>query len=138
MKLNHPVFKSNDQKAHALLDRRDAERVSVRCRVSYSEQKGARIVTEEGTLKDLSKTGCKIFGPTTRSKGSCLTLILHLEDGQAPFRLNDVTVSSVGKDSFSVKFPKLPAEDRKRLLEVVRKNASLAALDNRRTAFRIA
>ena len=84
-------------------------------------KKGARIVTEEGTLKDLSKTGCKIFGPTTSSKGSCLTLILHLEDGQATFRLNDVTVSSVGKDSFAVRFPKLAAEDRKRLLELVRK-----------------
>lgn len=137
MKLSHPAFKNNNQKAHSLLDRRDAERVPVRCSVSYSEEKGARIVTEEGTLKDLSKTGCKICGPLSISEGSCLTLVLHLGDGHAPFRLTDVKVSSVGKDSFGVKFPKLSEAERKRLQEIVRKNVSLASLDDRRTAFRI-
>jgi len=137
MKLSHPVFKNNNLKAHSLLDRRYAERVPIRCRVSYSGEEGARIVTGEGTLKDLSKTGCKIFGSTTSALGSRLTLLLNLEDGQALLRLTDVTVSWLDKDSFAVRFPKLSAEERKRLLEIVRKNVSLASLDNRRTAFRI-
>jgi c-di-GMP-binding flagellar brake protein YcgR len=137
MKLSHPVFKNNDLKAHSLLDRRYAERVPIRCRVSYSGEEGARIVTGEGTLKDLSKTGCKILGTAMSSLGSSLTLLLDLKDGQAPMRVTDATVSWLGKNSFAVRFPKLSPEERKRLLEVVRKNVSLASLDDRRTAFRI-
>jgi hypothetical protein len=84
MKLGDPILKVNDQKAHSLLDRRYAERVPIRYRISYSGEEGARIVTGEGALKDLSKTGCKILGTATSSLGSSLTLLLDLEDGQAP------------------------------------------------------
>lgn len=59
MKLNHPVLKINSQKTHSLLDRRYAERVPIRYRISYSGEEGARIVTGEGILKDLSKTGAR-------------------------------------------------------------------------------
>ena len=90
MKLEHPVLKVNIQKAHVLLDRRYAERVPTRYRITYSGEEGARIVTGEGALKDLSKTGCKILGAATSSLGSRLTLLLDLEDGQAPMRLTDV------------------------------------------------
>lgn len=137
MKLSHPALKINSQKAHSLLDRRYAERAPIRYRVSYSGAEGARIVTGEGTLKDLSKTGCKILGMTTSSLGSSLTLLLYLEDGQAPMCLTDVTVSWIDRVSFSVRFPKLSAEERKRLQEVIWKHVSLSSLDDRRTAFRI-
>ena len=90
MKLSHPFLKINNQKPHSLLDRRYAERVPIRYRINYSGEEGARIVTGEGTLKDLSKTGCKILGATTSSLGSRITLLLDLEDGQPPMRLTDV------------------------------------------------
>ena len=138
MKLAHPLFKVNDQKAHSLLDRRYAERVPIRYRVIYSGTEGARIVTGEGALTNLSKTGCKILGAATISLGSHLTLLLLLEDGQAPMRLIDTLVSWVAKDSFSVRFPKLSPDERKRLQDVIFKNISLSTLDHRRTAFRIA
>ena len=137
MKLSHPIFKINNQKAHSLLDRRYAERVPIRYRISYSGEEGARIVKGEGTLKDLSKTGCKILGATTSSLGSRLTLLLDLEDGQPPMRLTDVLVSWIDRVSFAVRFPNLSAEDRKRLQEVIFKSISVSALDDRRTAFRI-
>jgi len=137
MKLGHPLFKVNTQKSHSLLDRRYAARVPIRYRITYSGEEGARIVKGEGALKDLSKTGCKILGVTTSSLGSLLTLLLDLEDGQAPMRLTDVHVSWITKDSFAVKFPKLSPEERKRLQEVIFKNISLSSLDDRRTAFRI-
>ena len=137
MKTSHPVLKINNQKTHSLLDRRYAERVPIQYRISYSGEEGARIVTGEGTLKDLSKTGCKILGATTSSLGSSLTLLLYLEDGQAPMCLIDVIVSWIAKDSFAVRFSKLSAEERKRLQGVVWKNVSLSSLDDRRTAFRI-
>ena len=137
MKLSHPALKINDQKAHSLLDRRYAERVPIWCRVSYSGQEGARVVAGEATLKDLSKTGCKILGAAPSPLGSSLTLLLYLKDGPAPMCLTDVLVSWIGKDSFAVRFPKLSAEERKRLQVVILKNASLSSLDDRRTAFRI-
>lgn len=135
MKLDHTALKINNQKAHSLLDRRYAKRVPIRCLISYSGEEGARIVTGNGALKDLSKTGCKILGAATSSLGSRITLLLYLEDGQAPMCLTDILVSRIDRDSFAVKFPKLSPEERKRLQEVIFKNLSL--LDDRRTAFRI-
>lgn len=137
MKLNHPVLKINTQKAHSLLDRRYAERVPIRYRITYFGEEGARIVPGEGALTDLSKTGCKILGIAPSPLGSRLTLLLDLEDGQAPMRLTDVIVSWISKDSFAVKFPKLSSDERKRLQDVIWKNISLSSLDDRRTAFRI-
>jgi c-di-GMP-binding flagellar brake protein YcgR len=137
MKLGNPLLKVNTQKSHSLLDRRYAERVPIRYRITYSGEEGARIVRGEGALKDLSKTGCKILGVAASSLGSRLTLHLDLEDGHAPMRLTDVLVSWIAKDSFAVKFPKLSPEERKRLQEVIFKNISLSSLDDRRTAFRI-
>ena len=137
MKLGHPILKDNNQKAHSLLDRRYAERVPIRYRITYSGEEGARIVRGDGALKDLSRTGCKILGAATLSLGSRLTLLLDLEDGQAPLRLTDALVSWIAKDSFAVRFPKLSAEERKRLQEVIFKNISSSAVDHRRTGFRI-
>jgi len=137
MKLGNPLLKVNNQKSHSLLDRRYAERVPIRYRITYSGEEGARIVKGEGALKDLSKTGCKILGVATISLGSRLTLHLNLEDGQAPMRLTDVLVTWIARDSFAVKFPKLSPEERKRLQEVIWKNISMSSLDDRRTAFRI-
>ena len=138
MKLGHPILNVASQKVHSLLDRRYAERAQIRYQVSYSGEEGARIIKGEGALKDLSKTGCKILGVATVSLGSRLTLLIDLEDGQAPMRLSEALVSWIAKDSFAVRFPKLPSEDRKRLQDVIFKNISAASLDDRRTAFRIA
>ena len=137
MKLGNPVLKITNQKAYSLLDRRYAERVPIQYRVTYSGEEGARIVTGEGALKDLSKTGCKIFGVAMSSLGSRITLLIDLEDGQAPMRLTDVLVSWIAKDSFAARFPKLSPEERKRLQEVIWKNITVSSLDDRRTAFRI-
>ena len=137
MKLNHPILKINAQKAHSLLDRRYAERVPIRYRITYFGEEGARIVAGEGALKDLSKTGCKILGAAPSPLGSRLTLLLDIEDGHAPMRLTDVIVSWISKESFAVKFPKLSSDERKRLQEVIWKNISISSLDDRRTAFRI-
>ncbi|MEO5864554.1 MAG: PilZ domain-containing protein [Nitrospiraceae bacterium] len=137
MKLNHPVPKVNTPKAYSLSDRRYAKRIPIRYRIEYFEEKGARIVTGEGVLKDLSKTGCMILGATTSSLGSRLTLLLDVEDGQGPMRLTDVLVSWIAKDSFALKFPMLSPEQRKRLQDVVLKNIGLSYFDDRRAAFRI-
>jgi len=137
MKLDHTALKINNQKTHSLLDRRYAERVPIRYRITYAGEEGARIVTGEGALENLSKTGGKILGVATCSLGSQLTLLLDLEDGQPPMRLTNVLISWIASDSFAVRFPKLSPEERKRLQDVIFKKISLSSLDDRRTAFRI-
>lgn len=137
MKPSHPAVQSNHQKAHSLLDRRYAERVAFHGTITYSLEEGARIVTGEGVIKDLSKTGCKIVGTTTSPLGGSLTLQLHLGDGQAPLCITGANVSGIDKGTFSVRFPSLSPANRKRLQDVVWKNISLSSSHHRRTAFRI-
>ena len=137
VKLSPPPFRINNQKAHSLLDQRYAERVPATYRISYSGTEGARFVRGEGTLKDLSKTGCRILGPTPNSLGTSLTLLLYLQDKSAPLCLTNVTVTAIEGNSFAVRFPELSPEERKRLQEVIFKHISLSSLNHRRTAFRI-
>ncbi len=125
------------QNAHAPLDRRYAERVPVHYRVIYNCAEGARLVKTEGSLRDLSKTGCKVLGTMLPALGGDLTLTLHLEDGQAPLCLTDATVSWIKGSVFAVRFPKLTADERKRIQEVIWKHVTLSPSKNHRTAFRI-
>ena len=138
MKLSHPVLKVNTPTTYSLSDRRYAKRIPIQYRVAYFKEEGARIVKGAGASKNLSKTGCSmVLGATTSSLGSRLTLLLDVEDGQAPMRLTDVLVSWIAKDSFAVKFPMLSPEQRKRLQDVILKNIGLSYLDDRRATFRI-
>jgi hypothetical protein len=137
MKLPHPYFGVKSQKPHSLLDERYAERVSMWCRIRYSSQVGARVVRGEATLKDLSKTGCKILSAAPGPLGSTLTLFLDVKDGQDPMCITDVIVSRISRDSFAVRFPKLSTEERRRLQEVILRHIRLSSLEDRRAAFRI-
>ena len=121
---------------HAPLDRRYAERVPIHVHVTYTGTEGARLVKRDGSLKDLSKTGCKILGTMLPVAGASLTVTLHLEDGEAPLCLTDSTVSWIKGSVFAVRFPKLTGEERKRIQGVIWKHVTLAR--NYRAAFRIA
>lgn len=125
----------NATSAHAPLDRRYAERVPIHYRVTYTVAEGARLIKTEGSLKDLSKTGCKILGTVLPVAGGTLTVTLHLEDGQAPLCLTDTTVSWIKGSVFAARFPKLTEDERKRIQGVIWKHVTLSK--NHRTAFRI-
>jgi hypothetical protein len=137
MKLPHPTFKSNDKKAHALLCQRAAQRVVAQYRVSYSTQERARLIKGEGTLKDLSKTGCKVVGIPVPALGSSLTLFLDFEDGQSPLCLAGSIVGRVAGGSFAVKFPAMRSSERKRVQEAILRKIRVSSLTDRRTEFRI-
>ena len=123
--------------AHAPLDRRYAERVPIHYRVSYTGTEGARLIKLEGSLRDLSQTGCKILGTVLPVLGATITVTLHLEDGQAPLCVTDGTVSWIKGSVFAVRFPKLTEEERKRIQAVVWKHVTLSPSKNHRAAFRI-
>lgn len=126
------------QNTHAPLDRRDAERAPIHYRAKYTGGEGARLVTTEGSLRDLSKTGCKILGTRLPAVGNLLTISLDLEDGHSPLRLTDATVSWITGSIFAVKFPKLSDDQRKRIQAVILKHVTYSPSMNHRTAFRIA
>jgi hypothetical protein len=121
--------------AHAPLDRRYAERVPIHFRVTYTFKEGARLIRTDGSLKDLSKTGCKILGSMLPAAGESLTITLHLEDG--PLRLTDATVSWIKGSVFAVRFSKLTEHERKRIQGVIWKYVTFSSSNNHRAAFRI-
>jgi hypothetical protein len=124
-------------RTHAPLDRRYAERAFIQHEVTYTGIEGARFTTSTGSLKDLSKTGCKILGTTLPAIGGTLTITLHLNDGQPPLCLTGATVSWIKGSLFAVRFPKLIDDERKRIQAVIWKHVSLSKAKNHRTAFRI-
>lgn len=133
------IFEQNmkGSSAHAPLDRRYAERVPIHYRVTYLGTEGARLIKTEGSLRDLSQTGCKVLGTLLPTLGDTLTVTLHLDDGHAPLCLTDATVSWIKGSMFAVRFPKLAEEERKRIQGVIWKHVTVSPSKNHRTAFRI-
>lgn len=129
---NHP-----GRRPGAPLDRRYAERALLRHEVTYTATEGARYVTSTGSLKDLSKTGCKVAGTRLPAIGARVTITLHLNDGQPPLKLTDAIVSWINGEVFTVRFPKLIDEERKRIQAVIWKHVTLSPTKDHRTAFRI-
>ena len=138
MKLRTPDPISHGPKAHAPLDRRYAERAPINCKVVYSGEEGARIAEIEGTLQDLSKTGCKILGDRRPVMDGALTLHLYIEDGETPLCLTGAKVTWVKGCAFAVQFPRLTSEERQRVQAIIWRNVRLSPAGNHRTAFRIA
>src|ERR1044072_7484393 len=93
-------------RARGPLDRRHAERALLRHEVTYTATEGARFVTSTGTLKDLSKTGCKVTGTRLPAIGARVTITLYLNDGQPPLRLTDATGSLINAEAFPGRFSK--------------------------------
>jgi hypothetical protein len=121
----------------AVLDRRDAERVPLHAAVSYVSDARMGLTHGQGRLEDLSKTGCKIIGPLLMV-GTIATLIIHLDDDRPPLRLSGVEVTWNDGESFGVRFPRLKAEDRHRLQELVLRFATFKGRSEDHTAFRLA
>ncbi len=131
-------YELHAKRAATPLDRRDAERVPIRLKTSYTSEEAPHFLRGEGTVADLSKTGCMITGSSKLSKGSCVTLFLYLEDGQKPMCLTGCKISWVSGESFAAEFPALHDEERKRVQELIWKHATLTASGQQRTAFRLA
>ena len=121
----------------AILDSREAQRVSFYCAVSYTSEDEARRSEKKGQLLDLSKKGCRILGPVL-GVGCTTTIMLDLNDGNAPLSIVRATVCWNDGYSFGVKFPAMPVEDRHRLQELVLKFATLKGTSQDHAAFRLA
>lgn len=121
------------------MDRRGAERAPVNCPVSFtSEEIHGSVAQVEGTLVDLSKTGCQVASITPPYRGSQITLILYLPDGGPPLRLIGTTVRHVGCRTFGAEFLPVTPEERRRLQVIIFKHLTWSVFSLRRAAFRFA
>ena len=128
-----------EQAEDAYLDRRAAERVPMDCPVTFtSEERLEDRSKVEGTLLDLSKTGCQIYSLKPPAPGSHITLILSLPDGEPPMCLIGTIVRRVGGHVFGAEFLPLSSGGRRRLQAIILKHVTWSIYAWRRPAFRIA
>jgi c-di-GMP-binding flagellar brake protein YcgR len=137
MKSSPLNLRINPKKTHALLDRRYAERVPVHYRITYEGEKDFDECTGEGTLRDLSKTGCQVISLKPPALGSRITLTLSLPDGKPPLCLVGATVCRVAGHVCGVRFPAMASEERKRVQDMILKRVTLSGSARQRAAFRI-
>ncbi|HJT19512.1 MAG TPA: PilZ domain-containing protein [Nitrospira sp.] len=131
--------RDGEQASDVFLDRRGAERAPIECPVSFtSEERFDDWSKAEGTLCDLSKTGCQISTFRPPLQGSQITLTLLLPDGLPPMRLIGTTVRHVRGRVFGAEFLPLTPEERRRLQTLIFKHLTWSVYSLRRPAFRIA
>jgi hypothetical protein len=129
---------TSDNETSTILDRREAQRVSLHSRVLYRNDEDTSQSAGKGWLQNLSKKGCHITGSLQVVAGSTVTISLDLDDGKAPLCLPGATVCWSDGLSFGVRFPPMTLENRQRLQELVLKFATLRGISQAHTAFRIA
>ena len=121
------------------MDRRGAERAPMDCPVIFTSEErledGSKV---EGTLRDLSKTGCRIYSLEPPAPGSHMLLILSLPDGEPPMCLIGTIVRRVRGPEFGAECLPLTSEGRRRLQAIILKHVTWSVYSLRRPAFRIA
>lgn len=133
------VQQTQDLDENDYLDRRSAERAPIECPVRFiSEERHEDGSKVEGTLCDLSKSGCRIFSLRPPRKATQITLILHLPDGKPPLYLIGTTVRHVRGYEFGAEFLPLTSEERRRIQAIIFKFVTWSVFSLRRPAFRIA
>ncbi len=132
------MMKPGMRKSYPPLDGRNAERVSITCRVLYVGEVRTQPHKGEGLTKDVSLSGCKIISDRPVTRGTLLTLTITLPDGQAPLSISSAHVVWVSGCQFSVRFMHLTQDHRKRLQSFILKSISRDTLSNHRTRFRLA
>src|SRR5688500_10273926 len=102
----------NPNKAHALLDRRQAERVRMGCLITFTTDESHEVFMRTGTLRNLSKTGCQIISLRPPISGRPITLTCYFPDAMAPMCLVGTHVCYVQGHLFGVKFRTLTEGER--------------------------
>lgn len=98
---------------------RTAERFALRSRVFFSAIDQA--IEGEGTIADLSKTGCRVQSDTQPPKGTEVKLNLFLSDYNWPMKVDRAVVRWTQGRTFGVEFLNLQSAQRDRLVRVIMK-----------------
>ncbi len=97
---------------------RRGRRVGVSCRVFFF---GAEDFEAEGTLVDVSTSGCRVSSPERVRVGMHLKLSLFLPDHQWPMRIDEAIVRWVEGTDFGLEFTNIRLAQRERLRALVMK-----------------
>ncbi len=125
------------QPAYSSLDKRYSERVAVTCPVRYSGEVPTQPHKGEGVTKDISLSGCKMISEHPVTRGTLLSLMIALPDGEGPLKLSSAHIVWVSGCHFSVRFMHLSQTDRKRIQAFLWKNITHDTVQNQRTRFRL-
>lgn len=75
----------------------------------------------EGSIQNLSQTGCEIACDRTVLKGSYITAHLFLPDESRSLTVDLAAVRWIGKQCFGIEFLRLPAADQTRLEQFLKR-----------------
>ena len=124
-------------KADTRKDSRNAERITFKCRVTYTGEIPAHPYSGEGFTKDISICGLRIASSLPMIRGTLLTLIIALPDGHPPLTIFSTLVTRVSHSHFSVRFMDLSKEARRRLQSFICKHINQESVSTKWTRFRI-
>ena len=119
------------------LDKRYTERLAISCRVRYKGDIPSQPHAGQGLTKDISLSGCKLISDRPVTRGTLLSLIIDLPDGESPLSLTSAHVVWVSGCQFSVRFMQLSQDQRKRLQACIWKNISHMTVHDQRPRFRL-
>lgn len=125
------------RKAYKPLDNRYAERVMLRCPVSFAGEIPTQPHHGNGLTINLSLSGCRIDSNQRVTRGTLLTLTVTLPDGLPTLVLKSTHVVWVSGCQFSVRFMDLGQEQRKRIQAFIWKSISRDNVSDQRSRFRL-
>jgi|SRR5688572_26613537 c-di-GMP-binding flagellar brake protein YcgR len=107
------------EQARPMGQQRAAERFHNRSRIFFSSIEGT--VDGEGTIADLSKTGCRVESDTQPAKGLELKLELFLLDYSWPMKVDRAVVRWIKGRTFGLEFLNVQSAQRDRLVRLIMK-----------------
>lgn len=116
---------------------RQVRRASVQCRLTYSGVSSESLIIGEGTVVDLSQTGCGIQGNQQVEQGMRLTLCLHLSSANQPLRINEVQVMWIDGERFGVKSLDVAVHEQERLQDFVQSELAQETRKGAPVSFRL-
>lgn len=101
---------------------RGNERAPTDFRVFFTD---GQSVEGEGTVLDISKSGCRVHCPCDLEEGASLELWLFMPNYDWPLRVEQAVVRWKGGEQFGLDFLNLRLSQRERLRQFLRQHASL-------------
>ena len=98
-------------------DRRAMPRLRVQFRTTFSD---ASKLEGSGTMRDLSRGGCRIESPVTVVPGFSMELRIHVPELEWPIMIDAARVQWVGGLMFGVAFSRLRETEQQRLEQVIK------------------
>ncbi|TAJ26128.1 MAG: PilZ domain-containing protein [Nitrospirae bacterium] len=107
------------------MELRSHPRVQTTMRVSFSSHDFDGL--KDGTLYNISVSGCAVESPTTVAQGTHVALYLHTPDEQTPITIDLAAVVQASRREFAVKFILVQPDEKRRLEQLIQKQFKASA-----------